>query len=90
MNFAVLFAATLPSLVLLLVVLAVVDRASRRQKGGSTLSAAGLDVFSAAVLPGRDVEQAYRAEAKERRVGPTDGAPPHGVDLGGGTAHLSV
>lgn len=88
MNFAVLFAATLPGLVVLLIVLAAIERVLRRRKGRSSLSAAGLDVFSAAMLPGRAVELEHRAEAKERRLGPSDGAPPHGVDLVGGTARV--
>ncbi|MFI5428486.1 hypothetical protein [Aeromicrobium sp. UC242_57] len=78
MSFGVLFAATLPGLVVLLVVLAAVERVSKRRRG---LSAAGLDVFSAAMLPGRAIEQEHRAEAKERRINPSDGAPPHGIDV---------
>lgn len=88
MSFAVLFAATLPGLVILLIVLAAIERMTRRRSGRGDLSAAGLDVFSAAMLPGRAVELEHRAEAKERRVRPTDGAPPHGVDLDGGTARM--
>lgn len=88
MSFSVLVAATLPGLVILLIILAAIERIVRRRKGSSNLSAAGLDVFSAAMLPGRAIELEHRAEAKERRLGPSDGAPPHGVDLAGGTARV--
>ena len=87
MSLAILFAATLPGLVVLLIVVAAVERLSNKRRG---VSAAGLDVFSAAVLPGRATELEERDEAKNRRATHSDGAPPHGIDLTGGTAHIPV
>lgn len=64
MGAALLFALTLPGVVVLLVVVAVVEQAaSRRGRRGvvsrarrHALSAGGLDVFSSALIPGRDVD----------------------------------
>jgi hypothetical protein len=81
----------------LLVVLAVVERAAsglhrasplhRRRR--NALSAAGADVFSAALEPGRAVDVDQRLASELMREDETDGAPPRSrVDLDGGVAHL--
>lgn len=89
MSLAMLFAMSLPGLVVLLIAVAALERIVHRH-GGRSASAAGLDVFSASMLPGRAVELEHRDAAKTRRATHTDGAPPHGVDLAGGTAHVRV
>ncbi|MFW3172050.1 DUF6191 domain-containing protein [Geodermatophilus sp. CPCC 206100] len=95
----VLVALTLPGLVLLLVGVAVAEqgwsRLGRRspvtRRERHALSAGGLDVFSAALAPGRaaDLEQQRIQETKRDDV--EDGAPPAStVDLAGGVAVLVV
>jgi hypothetical protein len=92
-----LVALTLPGLVLLLVVLAVVEQVVARLGRRSplahvrrhALSAGGLDVFSAALAPGRavDLEQQRARELHRDDLG--DGAPPRErIDLDGGVAYL--
>ncbi len=95
----VLFALTLPGLVLLLVAVAAVEhawsRAGRRsplhRRRRSALSAGGLDVFSAALVPGRPVDLEQQRAREIRRDDVEDGAPPSGrIDLEGGIAWLGV
>jgi hypothetical protein len=92
-----LVALTLPGLVLLLVVLAVAEQLAARLGRRSplaherrhALSAGGLDVFSAALAPGRavDLEQRQARELRRNDVG--DGAPPRTrIDLDSGVAYL--
>ncbi len=92
-----LFALTLPGLVVLLVVVAAVEhawsRAGRRSpllhRRRHALSAGGLDVFSAALVPGRDVDLEQQRAREIRRDDVEDGAPPYGrIDLDGGVAYL--
>jgi hypothetical protein len=53
------------------------------------LSAAGADVFSAALDPGRAHDVDERQAAEMMREDETDGAPPRSrVDLDAGVAHL--
>ena len=55
------------------------------------LSAAGADVFSAALVPGRAVDLEQRRASELLREDETDGAPPRGrVDLDTGVAHLAL
>jgi hypothetical protein len=90
---ALLFALTLPGLVVLLVVVAVGETVWSRLGRPSPLlgrrrhavSAGGLDVFSAALIPGRaaDLEEQRVRETTRDDVG--DGAPPYGrIDLDSG------
>src|SRR3712207_4187461 len=89
-----LVALTLPGLVLLLVAGAVVEQAwsrlgrrsplSRRRR--PALSAGGLDVFAAALEPGRAVDLDERHVREITREDAGDGAPPL-VDLRRGVAY---
>ena len=91
----VLFALTLPGLVILLVVLAAAEHAWSRLGRRSrlhgrerhALSAGGMDVFSAALFPGkaRDLEEQRVREMRRDDV--DDGAPPYDrIDLDSGVA----
>jgi len=94
----VLFALTLPGLVLLLVGLANAEslwsRLGRRsplyRRRRTALSACGLDVFSAALMPGRDVDLEQQRVREMTRDDVRDGAPPNGVDLERGVVYLEV
>ena len=98
MGAGALFALTLPGLVVLLVVLASLEHAwsrfgRRSRLHGSerhALSAGGLDVFSAALVPGRAVDLEEQRARELRRDDVEDGAPPSGrVDLDSGVAYLA-
>jgi hypothetical protein len=94
----VLFSMTLPGLVVLLVVVALLERAAsaRGSRGPVTrrhrpaVSAASLDVLSMALLPEKERELEQRHLDRVRRQDATDGAPPHGVsvDLTSGVARV--
>ena len=98
MSLAILFAATLPGLVVLLTALAALEHIASRRRRRSvitgehrpSLAATGLDVFSAAMLSGKDTELDHRDVAKRLRLDSTDGAPPNTVDLASGTAHIRL
>jgi hypothetical protein len=92
-----LFALTLPGLVVLLVVLASLEHAWSRLGRRSrlhgrerhALSAGGLDVFSAALVPGRAVDLEQQRVRDVRRDDVEDGASPYGrIDLASGVAYL--
>lgn len=92
-----LFALTLPGLVVLLVVLASLEHAwsrlgHRSRLHGSqrhALSAGGMDVFSAALFPGKAVDLEEQRVREMRRDDVEDGAPPYArIDLDGGVAYL--
>jgi Family of unknown function (DUF6191) len=91
----VLVALTLPGVVLLLTAVAVVEsvraRLGRRSlltgRERHALSAGGLDVFSAALAPGRELDLAEQRVREMSREDADDGAPPL-VDLEGGVAYL--
>jgi hypothetical protein len=92
-----LVALTLPGLVLLLVVVAVVEQLAARlgrrsvltRRRRHALSAGGLDVFSAALAPGRAVDLEQQRTRELRRDDVDDGAPPRErIDLDGGVAYL--
>jgi len=93
----VLVALTLPGLVILLVVLAAAEHAWSRVGRRSplhgrerhALSAGGLDVFSAALFPGKALDLAEQRNREIRRDDVEDGAPPYGrIDLDSGVAYL--
>ena len=97
MGAGALFALTLPGLVVLLVVLASLEHAWSRLGRRSrlhgrerhALSAGGLDVFSAALVPGRAVDLEQQRARDVRRDDVEDGAPPYGpIDLASGVAYL--
>jgi hypothetical protein len=93
----VLVALTLPGVVLLLTALAMVEavraRLGRRslltRRERHALSAGGLDVFSAALAPGREADLEQQRAREIRRDDVEDGAPPYGrIDLDSGVAWL--
>jgi hypothetical protein len=95
----VLFAITLPGLVILLVVLAAVEHAWSRlgrrsplhRRARHALSAGGMDVFSAALFPGKAIDLEEQRVREMTREDVDDGAPPYGrVDLDSGVAYLDV
>jgi hypothetical protein len=97
MGAGLLVALTLPGLVILLVVLAAVEHAWSRVGRRSplhgrerhALSASGLDVFSAALDPGRNVDLEQQLARQVRRDVVDDGAPPFTrIDLDSGVAYL--
>ncbi len=97
MGIGVLVALTVPGLAVLLIVLAVVESTASRLRRPSplghrhrpALSAAGVDVFSAALVPGRAVDLDQQRAGELMREDETDGAPPRSrVDLAAGVAHL--
>ena len=97
MGAGVLFALTLPGLVILLVVLASFEHAWSRLGRRSrlhgherhALSAGGLDVFSAALFPGKAVDLEEQRVREMRRDDVEDGAPPYTrIDLDSGVAYL--
>jgi hypothetical protein len=85
MNAGLLFALTLPGLVVALVVLAVVERLASRAGRRSPLtgrtrpglSAVGLDALSVAVSPGRAVAVEQREVQEQLRDDDGEGAPPY-------------
>ena len=94
---SLLVALTIPGLAVLLVVLAVVERAASGLHRHSPLhgrrrhavSAAGADILAATLDRGRRVDVDRRLAAELLREDGTDGAPPHGrVDLDAGVAYL--
>lgn len=84
---------SLPGLLLVLVVIAVVEKLASRRRSRSlitgvhrpTLGAAGLDAFTSAVDPGKAAELEARDETKILRV---DAASGDGLDLDAGTARI--
>jgi hypothetical protein len=83
MEAGLLFAMTLPGVVVLLLLVAVVEHlAARRGRPGPVtrrrrhgLSASGLDAFSAVLVPGKADELAERAVQEQLRDDDGDGAP---------------
>jgi hypothetical protein len=92
----VLVALTLPGLVILLVVVAVAEQAWSRVGRRSllhgrerhALSAGGMDVFSAALFPGKAVDLEQQRVRELRRDDVEDGAPPNRIDLDAGVVYL--
>jgi hypothetical protein len=76
-----LVALTLPGLVILLVVVIAISKLL----GRSDVSAAGLDVFTASLAPGKEHELDQRAYDKIRRV---EAATPDPVDLDAKVARM--
>jgi hypothetical protein len=99
MGAGLLFALTLPGLVVLLIMLALVERACSRRGRRSLLSsqprpglsASGLDVFAAAVSPGKATELEQRRVEEQLREDEDDGAAPRSrIDFDARTAHLRL
>lgn len=92
-----LFALTLPGVVVLLIALAAVERfgmwAGRGilpwRRDRATVSAAGFDELTATLYAGKRVELDQRQQELVLRHDQLDGAPPRGgIDLDRGTAVL--
>ena len=90
---------TLPGLVVLLVAVATAEhlwsRFGRRsplyRRERHALSAGGMDVFSAALFPGKAVDLEAQRGREMTRDDVDDGAPPFGrLDLDSGVIHLDV
>ena len=99
MGIGVLFALTLPGLVVLLVVVATLEHAWSRlgrrspvyRRERHALSAGGIDVFSAALVPGKAIDIAEQRVREMTRDDVADGAPPYGrIDLDSGVAYLDA
>ena len=99
MGIGVLFALTLPGLVVLLVVVATLEHAWSRlgrrspvyRRERHALSAGGMDVFSAALVPGKAIDIAEQRVREMTRDDVADGAPPYGrIDLDSGVAYLDA
>ena len=97
MGAGVLFAMTLPGLVVLLVVVATVERVwsgvGRRspvyRRERHALSAGGMDVFSAALFPGKAVDLEQQRVRELARDDVENGAPPNTrIDLDSGVAYV--
>ncbi len=98
MGAGVLFALTLPGLVILLVVLASAEHAWSRLGRRSRLhgrerhalsAGGGMDVFSAALFPGRALDLEEQRVREMRRDDVEDGAPPYDrIDLDSGVAYV--
>jgi hypothetical protein len=97
MGAGVLFALTLPGLVVLLVLVAAAEavwarlgrRSSLYRRERHALSAGGMDVFSAALFPGRAVDLEERRVRELTRDDVENGAPPNTrIDLASGVAYV--
>jgi hypothetical protein len=97
MGVGLLVSLTLPGVVLLLVAVAFAEqlwsrlgrrsRLTRRRR--HALSASGMDVFSAALDPGRAVDLEEQRSRAVTREDTRDGAPPYArIDLASGIALL--
>ena len=76
MGVGLLVSLTLPGVVLLLVVVAVVEQALSRRGRRPWASASGMDVFSAVVDPGRAADLEEQLSRAVIRQDERDGAPP--------------
>jgi hypothetical protein len=99
MGVGLLVSLTLPGVVLLLLAVAVTEqvwarlgrrsRLTRRRR--HALSAGGMDVFSAALDPGRAADLDEQRSRAVTREDTGDNAPPYGrIDLASGVALLDV
>ena len=83
-----LLALTIPGLVVLLVVVALVEAIARRKRG-LPATAAGLEDFAGVFQASRRVDQDHKQHSLMMRDEVEDGAPPRSeVDLDAGTARL--
>jgi hypothetical protein len=91
-----LFAMTLPGLLLLLVALTAIEKITSKLRRKSlltgahrpSLGATGLDLFSAAINPGKATELEERRQAKTLRLEHRS-RDHNGIDLQAGTASFS-
>jgi Family of unknown function (DUF6191) len=85
-----LFAMTLPALVIGLCVLGVIELATRKAgHRGPNVSAGGFEFMSALLQPSRRIQVEQREHEALMREDDEDGAPPRSrIDLDRGTAHI--
>ena len=95
----VVFAMTLPGLVLLLLALAAADQLALRVRGhglvpwrrDTQVSSTGFDLLHAALSPGKADELSQRQTEELVRDEQDDGAPPRSeIDLDAGVARLRL
>ncbi|MEV0644587.1 DUF6191 domain-containing protein [Phytomonospora sp. NPDC050363] len=93
---AAVFAMTLPGLVVLLFVVALLDQLAvkagktkwipwRGSERAGRISSTGFDQLHAAIVPGKDVELEQRRSTAMMREDEDSGAPGDGLDLDAGT-----
>jgi hypothetical protein len=88
-----LFAMTLPALVLLLTVLGIVELISAKRRGrrGSAMSSTGFDVLQEALYPSKKHEIEQRDHEALVTEEDAEGAPPRSrIDLDNGTATIRL
>jgi hypothetical protein len=84
-----LWAMSLPGLVTLLFVLAVIEWVVRRRKG-TPLATISFDELGATFEGAKRDELEHRKEERQRRDEEGDGAPQSRIDLDGGTAVIRL
>lgn len=95
-----LWAMSLPGLVVLLVILAGLERMGlwatraswlpwRRKRTGTPVSATAFDEMGAAFYGSKRMEIEHRLSQSMMRDDEADGAPPNRIDLEGGTVRLT-
>ena len=86
-----LLALTIPGLVVLLIVVALIERVGRRKEGGLPATAAGLEDFAGVFQASRKVDQEHKQHSLMMRDEIGDNAPPRTVvDFSAGTVRLVV
>jgi Family of unknown function (DUF6191) len=86
-----LWAMSLPGLVTLLFVLAVIEWLARRRKGGAPLATISFEELGATFEGAKRDELEHRKEERQRRDEEGDGAPARSrIDLDGGTAVIKL
>lgn len=88
-----LFAMTLPALVLLLTALGVLEMVSTKRRGrrGSAMSSTGFDVLQEALYPSKKHEVEQRDHEALMAEEDAEGAPPRSrIDLDKGTAIIRL
>jgi hypothetical protein len=91
MELGMIWAMSLPGVVTMLFVLAVIEWVVRRRKGGRPLATISFDELGATFEGAKRDELEHRKEERQRRDEEGDGAPPRSrVDLDGGTAVIKL
>lgn len=87
------FALTLPGLVIALTILGVLEivRARSRHQHGTTMASTGFDILQEALYPSKRYELEQREHEALVVEEDAEGAPPRSrIDLARGTAHLRL
>ncbi|KJK50319.1 hypothetical protein UK23_11245 [Lentzea aerocolonigenes] len=86
-----IWAMSLPGVVTILFVMAVIEWVARRKKGGTPLATISFDELGATFEGAKRDELEHRKEERQRRDEEGDGAPPRTkIDLDGGTAVIKL